>query len=222
MSAKALFVAAATLLVGATAQGQFRITSLNSNGTLVWTNSVRRAAYTVEEAKSPTGPWTPIASVVDSVSVTNNDIIAQIPLTNSLGYFRVSRTAPSPTGAWDYQAHDNQGTLVITGQLTIASSTLLSTNDPNNPVYSVQGAWNFEYAGPPTNQLSYLGPQIGTGLFGGTLNAGFASLVLSWPPDTADNNIQLARDLWANTYTGRWTYVTQLPIASGTFIATKN
>ena len=181
MRTRALFVAVATLLVGAVAQGQFRITSLNSNGTLVWTNSIPRAAYAVEEANSPAGPWTSITSVIDPISVTNNNITAQIPLTNSQGYFRIGWTVPNPVGVWDYQARDNQGTLVITGQITIASTTLISTNDPNNPFATVQGAWKLEYAGPPTNELSYLGPQIGTGLLEGTLSAGFASLILRWP-----------------------------------------
>jgi hypothetical protein len=221
MTTRVLSLALATLLVGAIAQGQVRITSLNSNGTLVWTNSVARGVYGVEGANSPTGPWTSLTSVIDFDSARTNPITAQIPLTNSQEYFRVGWTVPDPIGVWDYQARDNQGTLVVTGQLAITSKTLLYTNDPNNLAYTVQGNYNLQYAGPPTNQTWYLGPHIGNGDLSGFFYDGSAVLRLRWPQNTADYNMDLSRDIWANTYTGQWVYIGQAPMAAGTFTATK-
>jgi len=216
MTTRLLLVAAATLLVGATAQAQVRITSLNSNGTLVWTNSVARGAYSVEGANSPIGPWTPVASVIDTNKATTNPITAQIPVTNSQGYFRVGWTVPNPTGVWDYQANDSQGTLVVTGQLTITSATLSPSS-----IYNLLGNYNLQYAGPPTNNLSYLGPHIGTGALTGTFSSSGSYMFIRWPQDYADYNITVYRDIWANTYTGQWFFVSQFPVGSGTFSATQ-
>jgi len=223
MRTRALFATAATLLVGTVAQGQVRITSLNSNGTLVWTNSAFRGAYDVEKANSPIGPWTPLTSVIDTNTARTNPITAQIPLTNSQEYYRVGWTVPDSTGVWDYQAHDTQGTLVVTGQLTITSTTLTSSNDPSDLRYSVLGNYNLQYAGPPTNNLSHLGPHIGTGNLSGSFQPSGCAMIIQWPQYYVDYNIRLSRDVWANTYTGRWLYVTVAgAIDGGTFRATKD
>jgi len=221
MKTKRLLVTA-TMLAGTLALAQLRITSFNSGGELVWTNSVARGVYGVEGANSHAGPWTPLTTVIDLDSARTNHITTQIPLTNSQGYFRAAWTVPNPVGVWDYQARDNQGTLVVTGQLNIVSTTLLYTNDPNNLGYDVQGNYNLQYAGPPTNQTWYLGPHIGTGNLSGSLYVGSAVLRLRWPQYTFDYNIDLSRDIWANTYTGQWVYIGQAPMAGGTFKATKN
>lgn len=216
MQMRLLLVAATTLLAGAVAQAQVRITSLSSNGTLVWTNSVARGAYSVQGANSPLGPWTPFASVIDTNTATTNPITAQIPVTNSQGYFRVGWTIPNPVGVWDYQANDSQGTLIVTGQLTITSATLSPSS-----IYNLLGNYDLQYAGPPTNNLWYLGPHIGSNALTGTFSPSGSSMIIRWPQNYFDYNITLTRDIWANTYTGQWLFVTQAPVGWGTFSATK-
>lgn len=208
------------VLVGAAALAQLRITSFNAGGELRWTNSFPRGLYCIEGASSPSGLWTSLATVVDLDPAKTNEITFQLPVTNvqAQAAYRVAWITPNPIGVWDYQGYDKQGGLVITGQLNITSTPVLSTNPPG---YGIQGSWNLQYAGPPTNQLWWLGPQIGTGAISGSLDVGYASLTLWWPENTSDDNIQLYRDLWANTYTGRWIYVTWSGPLGGNFSAQK-
>lgn len=125
-------------------------------------------------------------------------------MSNAQAFYRVAWIPPDPVRVWDYRGYDAQGTLVITGRLSIPSMTLLSTNSP--VVYGVRGSWNLQYAGPPTNALWWLGPQIGTGGLGGTVEFYTASLRLVWPTNVYDYNLQLSGMLGPNTYTGIWYY----------------
>ena len=188
------FHAMFVLLVAAVASAQPRITSFNSGGELAWTNSFARGLYSVETRSVPSGPWNTIGSVVDLDGAKTNRIALQVPLTNASAFFRVAWIPPDPMGEWNYRGYDNQGTLVITGQLSIPAMTLLTSNSP--VVYGVEGSWNLQYAGPPTNTLWWLGPQIGTGSFGGSVELHNASLTLSWPTNVRDNNMWLSRNLW--------------------------
>jgi len=211
---------AATVLLGAVASAQLRITYFKSNGEFTWTNFARIGAYQVEWAHSPTGSWNQFDTPtnLNPVLASTNRVTVQLPLSNPPAFYRVAWIPPDPIGSWDYRGYDSQGTLVITGQLNIASTTVLSTN-PANPVYGVQGTWDLQYAGPPTNDLSYLGPQIGSGNLGGTLDVGYARLHLVWPLGSPDYNVQLFGTLWPNTYTGSWVYVNFAPAYGGPFSA---
>ncbi len=207
------------LFVAGLAFAQPRITSFTTDGELTWTNYIYRGFYTVEAGSKPAGPWNTLASVVDSDWARTNRITLQVPVTNTPTFYRVAWMLPDPVGVWDYRGYDNQGTLVLTGQLSIPAITLLTSDPP--VVYGVEGSWNLQYAGPPTNAFGWLGPQIGTGSFGGTLESHAADLTLIWPTNVRDNNIRLARDLWSNTYTGQWSYIGFGPISAGTFTATR-
>jgi hypothetical protein len=211
-----LFVAAA-VLVGAAALAELRITSFNSSGELTWTNSIWRGIYNVDWADSPVGPWKPLVTVADLDWAKTNLMAVQVPLSNGKAFYRVAWLQPQPIGAWDYYGYDNGGTLVVTGQLNIASTTLLSSNPP--VVYGFQGSWNLQYAGTETNAPWWLRIQTGTGNLGGTVEMDSASLRLEWPTNGYDDNIQLTEPLWPNTYTGVWTYITFSGPHGGTFRA---
>ena len=212
-------VVAAGVLVTRAASGQLHVTSFSSCGELAWTNFIYRGLYSVEAGTTPSGPWTSFGSVVDLDWARTNLITFQTPLTNVSRFYRVAWMPPDPIGLWDYRGYDNQGTLVITGRLNLSSAMLLSSDPP--VVYGVQGAWNLQYAGPPTNEFWYLGHQIGTGDLGGTLELHAASLTLRWPTNVHDNNMFLSSDLWSNTYTGRWLYITFGPVGGGSFTASR-
>lgn len=124
---------------------------------------------------------------------------------------------PDPVGEWDYRGYDSQGTLVLTGKLSIASRSLLASNPP---IYSFSGWREIRYAGPPTNHLGYLVTQIGTGGCSGRLEVNYASLSLEWPTNCVDCASGLGGTLWPNAYTGSWYYATWAgPFPGGPFSA---
>ncbi|NOS68711.1 MAG: hypothetical protein HOP33_02110 [Verrucomicrobia bacterium] len=224
-----LLLGTAAVLVAAAAVAQLHITSLTRNGELAWTNPpVARGFYNIESADAPVGPWRSSSTVADLDWSSSNRLIAQVPLTNAQAYYRVAWERPDPVGVWDYRGYDSAGTLVVTGQLAIGSMTLQSSNPP--VVYNVRGSWNLGYAGPSTNQLWWLGPQIpqnmlptpgGTNL-GGTVELHNATLRLVWPTNIYDINIQLLNTLLGpNTYTGIWVYATWVGPQGGPFGATR-
>jgi hypothetical protein len=216
MRTRLLFVTAA-VLVGAAALAQLRITSFNSSGELTWTNFARVGAYRVEWANSPTGLWNAFSTPSDlnSIWAETNRVTVKLPLSNASGFYRVAWTPPDPIGVWDYRGYDAQGTLLITGQLAIVSTTLLTSNPP---VYVVSGWRDLKNAGPPTNQLDPT--YIGTGELAGRLELVYARLDLVWPSGCADCGMIPSGTLWPNTYTGRWYYETFVgPMPGGVFSA---
>jgi len=197
----------AAVLLGAAAFPQVRITSVSSSGALTWTNSAKVAAYSLEWADRPAGPWRAFDTLtnLNSIWVTTNQVTVQVPLTNTPAFYRVAWIPPDPIGVWDYRGYDFQGSLVITGQLNLPSMSAVATNPLVNRVLC---SWNLQYAGPPTNALWNLGPQIGTGWLGGNLTVGYADLYILWPTNVIDYNIELLGTIWPNTYTGTWVYYT--------------
>ena len=209
------------VLCGAAAWAQLRITSFKPNDELVWTNPpVARGFYSVESADSPAGPWSQVTNVAGSDWSLYSSLAAQVPQTDTHAFYRVVWPRPDPVGVWDYRGYDSEGALVVTGQLSIGSMTLLSSNPPVG--YGVHGSWNLQYAGPETNAPWWIGPQRGTGSLGGTLELHNASLRLVWPTNTYDFNIQLLNTLLGpNTYTGIWLYATWVGPQGGPFGATR-
>src|SRR6266496_2081374 len=152
MRTRLLLVTAALLVGTVVARAQLRITSFNSSGELTWTNFTQVGAYRVEWANSPTGLWHAFGGLtnLDSIWAETNRVTAQLPLSNAPTFYRVAWTPPDPVGVWDYRGYDPAGTLVITGQLAVVSTTLLTSNPP---VYGVSVWRDLKNAGPPTNQL---------------------------------------------------------------------
>jgi hypothetical protein len=208
----------AAVLLPVAAWPQLRVASFTSSGALTWTNSAQVGAYSLEWADRPAGPWRAFDTLtnLNSIWATTNRVTVQVPVTNTPAFYRVAWIPPDPIGVWDYRGYDFQGTLVITGQLNIPSTTVLSTNPPGK---RANGSWNLQYVGPPTNDLSYLGPQIGTGWFQGTLTVDYAHLYLVWPTNIIDINIELIGTIWPNTYTGMWNYYTWVGPHAGPFSA---
>jgi len=217
MRTRLLLVMAAVLVGTADARAQLSITAFNSSGELTWTNSAWVGAYRVEWANSPTGLWNTFGALtnLDSIWAETNRVTVQLPLSNAPTFYRVAWTPPDPIGVWDYRGYDPQGTLVITGQLAIVSTTLLTSNPP---VYDVSGWRDLKNAGPPTNQLDPA--YLGTGEVAGRLDVGYAQFDLVWPPGCADCGMIPSGTLWPNTYTGRWYYETFVgPMPGGAFSA---
>ena len=215
MRTRLLLVMAAVLVGTAVARAQLSITSFNSSGELTWTNSAWVGAYSVEWANSPTGLWNAFGALtnLDSIWAETNRVTVQLPLSNAPTFYRVAWTPPDPIGVWDYRGYDPQGTLVITGQLAIVSTTLLTSNPP---VYDVSGWRDLKYADRATNQSD--GSYTGTGELEGTLELVYARLGLFWPPGCGDCGMIPSGTLWPNTYTGRWYYETiGGPIPGGAF-----
>ncbi len=211
---------AVVVLVGAAAWGQLRITSFQSDGELAWTNFARVGAYKVEWAVSPVGPWTCFTAEtnLNSIWVSTNRVTCRVPVSNTAAFYRVGWIPPDPVGVWDYRGYDNGGTLVVTGELTFSSISVLATNPPVN---GVLGSWDLRYAGPPTNQYWYLGPQLGTGHFRGSLDVGYAHLYVSWPTNVYDDIIEVIGTIWPNCYTGRWYHYTWAGPYMGPFMAAR-
>lgn len=211
---------AAAILVEAAALAQVRIISFDPSGELIWTNSIWRGFYAVESAASPVGPWNSLATVADLDSSKTNSLTFPVTLSNAHAFYRVGWIPPNPIGIWDYSGYDTQGALVITGRLSIASMTLLSSNPPI--VYSVQGTRNLEYNGAPTNAPWWLGPQFGmfgTGPITGTVEFHTAALRLRWPTNYIDFNIQLIGTVGPHSSTGTWNYYTFAGPSAGPFNA---
>lgn len=210
-----LLLVTAAMLVGAVAWAQLRITSFNSAGELTWTNSAIYGVYRIERAVSPAGPWEPFKTPTNfnSTWVETNRVTVQVPLSNPPTFCRVVWTPPEPIGVWDYRGYDSQGTLVVTGVLTLAWMT-------NPPAY-YYGWRDFRYAGPPTNNyFGWLGPQIGTGGVSGRLYP-WAQLEVDMPTNVFDNYTAIGGNVWPNSYTGLWFYSTFSLEYSGPFQAVR-
>lgn len=214
---------AGVLLAGPTALSQLRITSFNAGGELTWTNSTYRGFYNVESSAFPHGPWSFLSTVADLDGTLTNRVAFQVPVSNLSGFYRVAWVPPDPIGTWDYRGYDNDGSLVVTGQLSIASMNLLSSNPPVVG-YGVQGSRNLNYNGSLTNAPWWLGPQVGTfgtGSFSGTLEFHAARLRLLWPTNYIDFNVELFGTIGPNSYTGTWVYAGWAVWGAGPFSAVR-
>jgi hypothetical protein len=209
------------VLVESVVRAQLRITSFNSGGQLAWTNSAKVGAYHVEWANSLLGPWNAFASPtnLNSIWVRTNRVTVEVPVSNSVAFYRVGWSVPEALGTWDYRGYDPQGTLVVTGKLILSSRTLLTGNPPT---YGYSGWREVKYAGPPTNQIGTVGYQVGTGGISGRLDIGYAQLSFSWPTNCIDCESGLSGTIWPNAFTGSWFYSSFAgPISGGAFNAQK-
>jgi hypothetical protein len=195
------------------------ITSLSPTGELTWSPSTPIGFYCVESAPSASGPWTPYSTVADLDStITTNLLSAQVMLTNTQAFFRVAWVYPNPVGVWDYRGYDRNG-LAVTGQLSIPSMTLSSSN-AHDITYAFQGSFHLQYAGSSTN-WPYPFPVTGSGFFGGSLGVRYDSLSIFWPSNYVDNNVGLQGTILGNTCTGTWHWSGIGPLAGGPFSAVR-
>jgi hypothetical protein len=76
-----IVVGVAGLLTPAWA-AELAITSLTSDGSLTWTNSVSNATYRVEWAGTATGPWQRFDALTNlsSIAATNVVVTVQVPM----------------------------------------------------------------------------------------------------------------------------------------------
>jgi len=176
-----------------------------------------RGFYNVESAPAPAGPWSVFGTVADLDWVATNLVSIHVVATNAQAFYRVAWLRPSALGVWDYQAFDNQGTLVVTGLLTISSMTLASAAPPI--VYNLHGWRDLNYVGPDDQVPWWLGVMVGTGYISGSLQLNVDLCSVSWPTNVYDSNIGLLGDLGPNTYTGTWEYWNWVAPQTGPFTA---
>ena len=96
-----LLLVVATMLVGAVALAQLRITSFKPSGELTWTNFARVGAYRVEWANSPTGSWNSFgtATNLNLLLAQTNRVTVQVPLSNAPAFYRVALFHPIPSAS---------------------------------------------------------------------------------------------------------------------------
>lgn len=217
---RALLVVAALVLAGAAGRAQPRIISLTPNGELTWSNYIYRAFYNVESAPTPAGPWSVIGTVADLNWARTNLLSLQVPATNAQAFYRVAWLRPNPLGVWDFQAFDTQGTLVVTGSLTISSMTQPLPGSPF--AYELHGSRDLRYVGPETEVPWWLDVMVGTGYTIGTAQLDSAQCSVSWPTNVYDSNVGLVGDLGPNTYTGTWEYWAWGDTQTGPFTAVRS
>jgi hypothetical protein len=209
-----LLIAAGAIFCAAVGLAQLRITSFQADR-LTWTNVAKVGAYRVERADSPRGPFqTP--TNFSSIWVETNRVTVNLPpQSNGTAFYRVVWTQADPAGLWDYRAYDGQGTLVVTGLLTLRWTS-------NSP-YVYYGWRELKYAGPPTNNIGYAGYQVGTGGVSAHWELGMSTLSVQWPTNCLDCASGAGGTVfWPNTMTGRWSYATfGGPAPAGAFEATK-
>lgn len=94
------------------------------------------------------------------------------------------------TGSYRYTAFLNS-TLVVEGTIQIDSLS----------AQNVSGSWDLHAVGEERNDI---GPQVGTGTFTGSLDAGALNINLN--PQMADNNVTLHGVFSGNTIRGEWSF----------------
>ncbi len=192
------------LLAGSVVTAQLVITSFNHNGKLTWTNTVPNATYRVEWANSATGPWKHFDALTNLtlLSATSNVVSVKVP-----AFYRVvwmDPPPPDPVGDWQYSAYRTQGTLIVTGRLSIIT---FQSNE-------VSGTWSFGYAGQPQPH------PVGEGQLDGSLS-GFSLFLNLNPSGGNDDYFFLDGKMIGNRYEGLWTYCGSFCYPSGAFIAIK-
>jgi len=162
------------------------ISAFNGNGELTWTNSVSsNATYRVEWAGSATGPWNKFDALTNLtlLSATSNVVTVKVPTF----YRLVWVDAPPHAGIWNYSGFDTNGSLVVTGWMSLSAQT--------NPI---KGIFRFDRAGSG----STAGHLIGSGAFEGFATNNFVGLEET--PRVIDGQFRLGGEIDVNLYTGRW------------------
>lgn len=102
-----------------------------------------------------------------------------------------------------YSGYDAQGSLVVTGRLSLAIATNMVT-----------GTWSFN----PVGQSNDRNPQVGSGQLKGSAKGSHLRLNLN--PGWLDNNVWLQGDVSGSRFTGTWDYSTIAGVvAEGKFVA---
>ena len=215
---RCLLFVEALVLAGTAGWAQPRIISFAPNGELIWSNYMYRGFYNVESAPAPAGPWSVFATVADLQWAQTNLVSLQVPATNARAFYRVACLRPNPIGVWDYSGYDHQG---LSGPHRLPEHRFDEPPvDQSSCGLCCSRLLDLQYAGPPTNQLWWLGPQIGTGSLTGTMEVDTAAMPLVWPTNFIDYNIELLNTaLGPNTYTGMWLYSTSVGPYGGPFSA---
>ncbi|HVR34447.1 MAG TPA: hypothetical protein VMS21_01205, partial [Methylomirabilota bacterium] len=193
------------LVVSSVIAAELVITSFDRSGQLAWTNGVSNATYRVEWAGSADGPWNTFDALTNLTALTaaSNSVTVNVPT-----FYRVIWTdAPSYAGSYEYRGYDLEGTLAVTGKLS-----LWGTNG------SIRGTRELYAVGDYTDDD--LGPQLGVGSVTGGI--GEPRMVLNLKPEWVDNNVFLHGWLLGNKYLGKWSWDgVRATLVQGSFTAVK-
>ena len=123
--------------------------------------------------------------------------------------FACNEDSPSSSSTNDYKytGYDSEGNIIILGIITIGQDT----------ASVVTGTWEFV----PIGNCDNVGPQLGTGNYVGSFDAGNI-LRISLNPGFADSNVFLDGDFENGHYAGTWRYYSFVGLTNhGTFEAHK-
>lgn len=124
-----------------------------------------------------------------------------------IGCKKENASEPTSSGAFQYNAYDTTGRLLVNGWFT------LNMKDSAQ----ISGEWHFKKVYDPRN---ITGPQSGDGQLSGLLKDGILSINLN--PRFMDNNVFLDGSLSRNDYTGTWRWISFPGVTgSGNFKAHK-
>lgn len=199
-----LCLASGGLLVATAIAAELVITAFNSNGELTWTNSfTNNATYRVEWAGSSAGPWQKFDALTNLtlLSATSNAVTVKVPMV----YRVLWLDAPAHAGTYNFSEFYMDGSLVVTGRLSLSAQT-----------HPLTGTWELRQ---PEGSTNYVGPQTGIGTLYGSLTG--SNLFLQLGPGRGDEHISLSGDFVGNTCTGSWYACGIVCIRAGTFIAEK-
>lgn len=179
---------------------------LKGNGQLTWTNSVTNAAYRIEWASSLAGPWQQFSALtnLDSIAGTNTTLSVSVPM-----FYRLVWTnppLPQPLGEWDFNGYSFDGSLVVTGQMSLTNRVQLWGPWTFAAVPNGTNTWSLDCLSGEAHVYPWTGPTVSM-ILGG---CGFGEGVFL-----------LEGSMIGDTYSGTWFAegIALSPI--GTFIARK-
>jgi hypothetical protein len=109
-----------------------------------------------------------------------------------IGCKKENTIEPIPSGAFQYNAYDTSGALLINGWFTLIIQD--STH--------IRGEWHFKKMNPPQKSA---GPQFGDGQLSGSFQG--TNLSINLNPTYVDNNVFLSGPLTSHEYIGSWNWV---------------
>jgi hypothetical protein len=130
-----------------------------------------------------------------SITATSNIVRVKVPT-----FYRVIwLDAPEHAGTWDYKAYATNGTMIVTGWMTLSAET-----DPDSH-YPIRGNWAFFRAVAPEFPIAH--PPFGASEFHSDLTGlyPFSSVLhLFRSPLVADGGFGLYGTVSNGTYLGQW------------------
>ena len=110
-----------------------------------------------------------------------------------------SPISATPPNAYEYQAFDTTGTLVVNGWFKFKVIETDPSDDEVNYL-SIEGEWHLNKIGDPEN----IGKQVGDGILNGTIEND--KIWVNLNPNIADDNVILHGNIDGKKIEGHWYY----------------